>query len=189
MKKLSEYIVKISGPKSFGLALFVYLVYAIGVMGLGAEHISELAGNKTEILDLQMTGYNMDTVSSILSVYNPDARAFYVRFSLIADSVYPFVYTFLYIVMIAWALKASGCEYLLQRHLHLLPLATLLLDFAENISIVALVSDYPQHTLLQVQTASAFTLLKWGSVGVQSLLLLWILIKLVRVKFFSSAAK
>lgn len=189
MKEISDYLVEISGPKSFGLALLVYMTYAMVVMGLGAKHISELAGSKTEILDLQMTGYSIDRVNSILSVYNPEARAFYVKFSLIADSGYPFVYTFLYMIMIAWALKAASEENLLQRQLHLLPVSTLLLDFMENINIATLVSYYPHHSLLQVQTASFFTVLKWVSVGGQSLVLFGLLAKLLIVKLFPPRAK
>jgi hypothetical protein len=189
MKKLSEYLVKIAGLKSFAAVLVIYLVYTIGVMDLGTQHISKLSGRKTEILDLQFTGYNMEKVNSLLSVYTPEARAFYVKFSLIADSVYPVVYTLLYIIAIAWALKAGQGQRLLSKQVHLLPIVTMLLDFAENLNIAAVVNCYPQQTLIQVQTASFFTVLKWGAVGLQTMLLLASVVYLLKVKLFLSKAK
>jgi hypothetical protein len=179
MKRISEFFIDKAGLKLFIAALLVYIAFAGGVMNSGAKYMSQLSGTEVEILDLQMTGYNMDSVNSILSKYSPEARRFSVKFSLIADSVYPVVYTFLFIVILTWVMKSGNHGTMLSRYLHLVPLLTFFVDYAENAAIVSVVSSFPEQTLGQVQLASTLTITKWLSIVVQILVLAAALAKLV----------
>lgn len=179
MRKFSAFFIERAGVKLFFAALVIYIVFAAGVMGSGLKYMSRLSGTEVEILDLQMTGYNMDSVNSILSKYSPQARAFSVKFSLIADSAYPVVYTFLFIVILTWIMKSGNQHGMLKKYFHLIPLLTFFIDYAENTAIVSVVGSFPEQTLGQVQLASALTITKWLSIALQILVLLVALGKLV----------
>lgn len=179
MKKFSAFFIERAGGKLFLAALFAYVAFAGGVMNNGAKYMSRLSGTEVEILDLQMTGYNIDSVNSILSEYSPEARAFSVKFSLIADSVYPVVYTFLFIVVLTWIMKIGNQSRMLTNYFHLVPLLTLFIDYAENAAIVSVVGSFPYETLAQVQLASALTITKWLSIVLQIIVLLVALARLV----------
>lgn len=179
MKKFSAFFIERAGGKLFIAALVVYIAFAGGVMGTGSKYMSRLSGTEVEILDLQMTGYNMDSVNSILAEYSPEARAFSVKFSLIADSVYPVVYTFLFIVILTWVMKSGNESRMLAKYFHLVPLLTLFIDYAENAAIVSVVGSFPAQTSGQVQLASVLTIAKWLSIVLQIVVLLVALVKLV----------
>lgn len=148
--------------------LFIYLLFAALVMPYGAAKIAERSGHSVEIFDLKFC-YTKDDAAKILSAYNPAARNTAIIFSLVADTLYPIVYTLLFIVANCWLFKKLKGQPDLR--LLLLPLIIMCVDLCENLSIVRLMNNYPNLTYNMVKTASLFTSLKWTFVGIQFLFL------------------
>lgn len=177
--KVSEWFRQIAGLKMFCIAVAIYLVFGAFIMPFGAAHISKLAGKPVQIVDLQMGGYSPTDVRAIISMYTDEARHFSWLFTLIADSLYPFAYTFLYIIIIAWVFKPVAKTHAYYTHVHLFPLIAMGADFCENACIIAMFRTYPNFSDLLVHTSSTLTMFKWITIGIQTALVLWGIILLL----------
>jgi hypothetical protein len=165
LQRLSDYLLSIANRKTFAAALVVYLVFGAYVMPQGAKKFEEISGKKVEILDLQLS-YSPDKAKAILADYNDAGRAFAIKFGLIADTVYPLAYTFLFLIITAMIFKGLANYNVRTGYLHLFPLLILPVDYLENISLVNLMTSYPNLSDASIHIASAFTSLKWGLVGI-----------------------
>ena len=128
MLNISRFFSSIATFKIFIVAAVIYVFFATVIMSHGANTISEKAGNKVEIFDLQIGGYSPARAAEIQADYTPEARAYAAHFNLVADSLYPFAYTFLYIILLAWVYKTLVPTNKLYTHVHLLPFSTMLVD-------------------------------------------------------------
>lgn len=173
MLKVSHFFSRIANFKTFIGATAIYLFFAIVIMQPGADTISEKAGKKVEIFDLQMSGYSPQRAAEIQTDYTPEARRYAAMFNLVADSFYPFAYTFLYIVLLAWIYKTLVPTNKFYTHIHLLPLSTMLVDYCENTCIIRMMHDYPNVSDALVNISSTFTLIKWGTLAVTTAVVLW----------------
>jgi len=130
-------------------------------------------------LDL-LFSYAPETAFAHVESYGEMGRAAYIKFSLIADTAYPVIYTLLFMVIISLlATKLWPARKGLQR-LALVPLLALVFDLCENQNIVSMLKSWPETNEKTAQMASLFTSLKWTSIGVSFavilvLLCLWIL--------------
>lgn len=184
--RVSDFFWRIAGWKSFTVAFIFYAVMGFYVMPHGAAQIQELAGKKVQIFDLQFS-YTPEKAREILAEYTPEARAQSAWFSAVADSIYPFVYTFLYIILTAWVFKSGSRHGVVINHLHLLPFSTFFIDFFENAGIINLMHKYPNFTDSEVLIASFFTSLKWTLVAAQTLVLLGGIVLLISDKLKKKA--
>lgn len=107
MRKLTDFIIQTANWKTFVAALILYLIFGAGIMPWGASKFAELSGQPVEVMDLQITGYDEQKASTILQAYSAEARLFAAKFGLIADSLYPLAYTWLYLITFGWILKSS----------------------------------------------------------------------------------
>lgn len=173
MLKISQFFSRIATFKTFIVAAVIYVFFAAVVMNHGANTISEKAGKKVEIFDLQVTGYSPARAAEIQADYTPEARAYAAYFNLVADSLYPFAYTFLYIILLAWVYKTLVPANKLYTHIHLLPFSTMLIDYFENACIVRMMKIYPNVSDTLVNVSSTFTIVKWGTLGITTAVVLW----------------
>lgn len=173
MLKISRFFSRIANFKTFIVATVIYVFFAAVVMKQGADTISEKAGKKVEIFDLQVTGYSPARAAEIQADYNPEAREYAAMFNLVADSLYPFAYTFLYIILLAWVYKTLVPTNKLYTHIHLLPLSTMLIDYSENACIISMMRKYPNVSDTLVNISSTFTLIKWGTLAVTTIVVIW----------------
>lgn len=164
MKSTAQFFSNIAGLKTFIVGILIYVVFGGYVMPQGAKTISGLAGKQVEILDLQFS-YTTARAAEILSAYTPEAIEFGVWFSWVADTVYPLAYGFLFIIILAWIYKNVPQHLAAYRYIHLLPVATVLIDFVENFFIRRVMLNYPNLQDSVVATASFFTTVKWLSVA------------------------
>jgi hypothetical protein len=179
MKKISDYLWRIAGWKTFVVALAVYMIFGGYVMPKGAEHINQLNGAGCKILDLQFH-YTPNEAREIISCYTAEGRAFAIKFNLIADSVYPVCYTFLFIIIIGWIYKSVAQKNgAVPAYIHLLPLVTTILDYCENTGIVIMHSSYPDVSNTTATVTAALTAAKWSSLAVQLIIIIYGLLMLV----------
>lgn len=171
MNNLSDFLKKIANRWTFLMALTIYLPFGLYIMPEGMRTIQEVAGKKVEVLDLQFN-YNASKVESILSEYNEEARFMAARFNAIADSLYPVAYTFLYIILTAWVYNNVGKYRNVWKHIHLLPLSVMLIDYAENSGIIYMLRHYPNYSKEVPLIFGLITSFKWLMVGVVSIVVL-----------------
>ena len=177
LDKIGDFFWRIAGLKSFIAALLIYLVFGGWVMPQGAQRIQELSGKKVEILDLQFS-YSPERAKAILANYNDASRDFAIKFGLIADTLYPMSYTFLFLVIIGWVFKSLAGYGFRIRYIHLLPFLVMLVDYGENICIATLLKSFPDVSDNLINVSSMFTSLKWSLLAVETFIIgsaLWLL--------------
>lgn len=119
---------------------------------------------KDYALDLKFA-YTFSEAYQALSAMDLDTRKFY-RFGIWALD-FPY--------MIVYSLFFGGVLYRLwsSRNLLLLPFLVAVFDFFENLMVLRLLKIFPEPNRMMTLIASAFTTLKWLSVGVMVLTILW----------------
>lgn len=155
--------------------LIVYGIFAAAIMPGAAAKMGASAGP----LDL-LFSYSPQTAFAHIESYGEQGRATYIKFSLIADTAYPIVYSLLFMVII-FLLAAKLWPVRTKFHkLAIVPLAAFIFDLCENQSIVAMLKAYPETPENIAKIGSIFTSLKWISVGASFaviivLLCIWLL--------------
>lgn len=174
---MAAFFSRVAGLKTFLLALVLYLVFGAYVMPHGASTINSLTPptpgcSPLKIMDLQFTGYSYAQAQAILNCYSSASLQYAARFTLVADSLYPWAYTFIYLITLAWIFKNIRAAGKWLPYILLIPLLTMLLDYCENSCLIMLMQQHPNYSQSLVSTASAFTVAKWLGAGLQTLLLL-----------------
>ncbi len=167
MNKLFKTLRKLGNWKAILLSVIIYLAFAIFVMPTAASYIEKDAGQPVEILDLHLH-YSVDEAVSILEKYTPQARKTAARFALSGDMAYPVAYTFLLLTCTAWAFA-----YKPKSRIHMICCFTCFADWGENILLIRVFQEFPSVNETLIQTASAFTTLKWSLFGLSVFVLLW----------------
>ena len=171
IEKIVDGFRTIASLKSFLIGLGVYLLFGAYIMPQGAKKYQEISGKKVEILDLQYS-YAPEKARTIINSYGADGRAFAIKFGLLADTLYPLVYTFLFIIILALIYKSLDKYGVVSKNIHLFPILILVADYCENIGVAVLLYKYPNISDTQINVVSAFTSLKWSLVIILALIAL-----------------
>jgi hypothetical protein len=157
----------------------MFLFFAAVVMPKCQEHINLLAGKQVEILDLQF-GFNPKQIYNTIARYG-EAKDFYLKVELLADSIYPIVYTLALSIVLSTLLKKNQIEED-KKHFNLMPLTITSMDYLENMSIISLLILYPTQVQILTYLCATFTLLKWLFTIITILFILINLLKLATKK-------
>jgi len=177
LNKIADFFWRIAGWKTFAAALLIYAVFAGYIMQEGARRIQELSGKKVEILDLQFS-YTPERAKAILDSYNDASRDFAANFTLIADTLYPVSYTFLFLVIISWVFKSLAVYGFRIRYIHLLPFLMMIADYGENACVITMLKSYPDFSTNLATLSSTFTSVKWSLLAFETFIIgiaLWLL--------------
>ncbi len=143
----------------------VFILFNLVVMRGIANQITHYSGGVGPI-DLEITGYTPEEAFAMIEAYGKEGRAFYIWTELVADTAYPIVYGgFLMLLTLALTPRIYT-EGSFWQKLYLIPIAGVLMDLSENVGIVLMLNSYPEQPVLIARAACAFTLLKWGILGV-----------------------
>jgi hypothetical protein len=188
MKTISDFLIRIAGWRTFVAALLVYLIFGLYIMPHGLARIQQLSRKKVEVLDLQFS-YTPERARSILAEYTDESRAFTIRFNAIDDGLYPIVYTFLILIMMAWLSRSLTAYGVRAGYLHLLPFVVMLSDYSENTCIITMLRKYPDVPDWLVRLSSCFTTIKWSLLGLEALMILGGLSLIAYYRMSGKAAK
>ena len=156
-----SYLAKISTWKNIGIIALVYFAYLFLVM----SNFGNTEAVNLGPLDL-LFSYTPEMAFKHLNSFGEDGRNTYAQMSLIADTIYPIIYTTLFILLISrlviiiWPNKTN-----LQK-LALIPMFAFTFDLLENGFIRAMIKQFPSINDQTANLSSLFTSLKWSSVGV-----------------------
>lgn len=163
MTRLSRWLYRVSSGWVTLAAVILFFVFTPLVLPPQAERFEAVAGSGPS--PDQSFFYSPGDLYRMAESFGPTGRAYYVRARWTFDVVWPLVYTFFLATTISWLAKRAFVEGSRWRLLNLVPVAGLLLDYAENVCASLVIGRYPAPTPVFDFLATVFTPLKWVFVG------------------------
>jgi len=145
MKPYFEYVSKTSG------LIFTFVFTYLFLLVIFPYFAGDIAS-----LDVRQDGYDFAEVMVALTGYGEAGRLRYAWVSPTLDTLFPMVYVSFYVGILyrfAPMERLKGLVYI--------PILGGLIDLAENAQIVAMLVQYPDISIGQVEWANRFTLTKW----------------------------
>ena len=149
---------RISSWKALLLAIGLYIPFPAYFLKNLEASINEQAGQQIGPVDL-LVGYNPARISEMISEYGDEGRAIYAQGELTIDVAYPFIYTFLFCVLLTLLFRHR--TYTSFRLVNVLPISLLIFDLLENACVVYLLKIYPITSPVVTAFCSLLTNLKW----------------------------
>lgn len=143
---------------AFGITLVIFI----------ATHVAPIPGNLRDLMVVngghaildQAPAFSTEAVYDRLDAFGANGRALYQRFLLTTDIVFPLgLLAFLFLLARFSAQRLDGWR-ALQTFLPFVPVLWFGLDVTENLSIVALLSDYPEQNAFVASHLGIITLAK-----------------------------
>ncbi len=161
-----KYLSKIANGKTWIALALLYTVFVISVMP-SLSRSAESAGGPLDLL----FSYPPELVFQKSDALGESGRRSLVWNSMVFDTIYPILYTALFVVSLKILIDRISMRRLWQIMVMLPPLFAFGFDLSENASIIAVIRAYPAEPILVAKSASLFTSLKWISVAVTFVLL------------------
>ncbi len=159
---MNNFIVKYANRKNalvlFGLVIVINVLLALSMGG----------NPDLKPLDMQLT-YDAEKAYELIGAYNESERKTYILVELTLDVIYPIIYALLF----------SFLLFMLHKDVQIakFPFVITILDFIENGGIVTMLVNYPNELHGVTRFTSVFTTLKWLTLGLTLILILWGLFK------------
>ena len=159
---ISKYFNFVSSTKS-QIAIFI-LINICGLIFIFLPH--NIFSN---MLDLELF-YGKEDVVKNLDAIGPDGQNIYILSSLILDTLYPILYTSLFIGAYVKLYKSSQL-------ILFLPLTAFSFDILENLQITRLILNFPNINETHVYFSSMTTSLKWIAIVITISVLIYGIVK------------
>jgi hypothetical protein len=176
MKTLSLFLDRIANWKVLLVIIAVYVSFPAYFLKNAETRMNTLAGKTLGPIDLTM-GFTPEKTLQLVAEYGDEARAYYATVETTIDVVYPIVYTFLFGVILT--LLFRGKSYKPFKYVNLLPFASLLFDYLENITIVTMLKSYPDQSMTVATLCEIFKLGKWLTFAAMLVLIVYGLLRLL----------
>lgn len=131
---------------------------------LFSSRVLEAQTGGLSILDFRASYYTPDEAYTLFEALGAEGRKHYF-YLLLADFLLPLVGMLFGATCIAWLMRRTVAPHHPTRRLILLPFLLLGVDYAENVSILTMLSAFPGRFDIAAQMAYAFTMLK-GIAGI-----------------------
>jgi len=171
MDRLTNFLKAVGKWPSMLLALAI-LIGLNGFLFPWAEKmLSGFGGPDAKVLDLRF-GFSPGEANQFLALIGPEGRSFYQMLELTLDLVYPLVYGLFLGALLLLVWRKVLPEKSPWLGLSLLPVATAVFDYLENINIVLLIRRFPDQADTLANLASVFGAAKWVLFGLSVAVLL-----------------
>jgi hypothetical protein len=177
MNLLTNFIEKhTSGKKVLGLFILTNAVYIFML----TVTIPKTMGfsNGMKLLDMMPTGYDLNYVTELFNSLGENGRETYLTTQIPVDMLYPLLFGLTYCLLLGYFLKKLNKLNSPYLYLCLLPVIAAILDYSENIGIIAMLNGYPNLTQVSVSTTNIFSILKSISTSAFFITLVIVLISL-----------
>jgi len=141
-----------------------------------------------KILDMMPLGYDAAYVTTLFDTLDTAGREAYLYKQLPVDLLYPLLFGISSCLVLAYFLNKLGKVDTAVFYLSFVPLFSGLFDYAENIGIISLISQYPEHTAGMVTITSIFSVLKSSFTTLYFIILIIALIAYAKNRFFRKTA-
>lgn len=159
MKRILDWFIKHATVKNLILAFMAVIPFNLFLFPFLTGKIEKYSGG-VSTLDVTL-GYLPSTAQQFIAAYTPEGRSIYILTEWTADLFYPLAYTFLFSILLALIYKEAFPADSPFHNLRWAPLAMMVFDYLENISITFLLAAYPQSLSPLAVIASFASLLKW----------------------------
>ncbi len=139
-------------------------LFGLVVLPRGGAQLKSTSGGVGPIDTLFF--YTPDRVYDMIAAYGEAGRAMYRTSALTADLIYPIAYSLFLGLAITWCFGRLPAGWRWGQRLNVLPFGAALFDVLENVSVAIMLSVHPARPALLAWMATAFTMTKWGLVGV-----------------------
>lgn len=112
------------------------------------------------LFDMSPFGYNYQDAIALLSALGEEGRSVYVSLQLVLDIFYPILFALCYSALLQWLIGIGQLSNRVWSYLVVVPMLVCLFDYAENIGIWFMLTDYPDLPENLVILSSIFTLIK-----------------------------
>ncbi|AKD57768.1 hypothetical protein [Spirosoma radiotolerans] len=175
LNNLSTLFYRISSWKTLLLAIGLFVPFPAYFLKNLEASINAQAGQPIGPIDL-LVGYNPTRINQMVAEYGPTGRAIYTQGELTIDVAFPFIYTFLFCILLTLLFRHR--TYTSFRLVNLLPVSILVFDLLENSCIVYLLNSYPATSRVVTAFCSLLTNLKWTVTAIILGLIVYGLVKL-----------
>lgn len=143
--------------------IFVLLdvIFMMGVMPYMQSLMTKAAGQPVVPIDLSIPTWTPEQGYALLDSYGEAGRSLYRIIDLTADVVYPIIYGFAFALLLTFLARKIAPSNKWLPYLAFLPLLAVVFDYAENATIIAMLSAYPEKLVGVAKLGGVFTLFKW----------------------------
>lgn len=179
MNAMILFLNRYSNWKTLVGLLTLYLLFPLVLLNNAEEKIKRLAGKEIGPIDLTF-GFNPQRTLQMVEDYGDAARKYYSTVELSLDIAFGVVYALLFAVILTMIYRRliNGPV----NYINLLPFGVMFFDFLENITIVSMLTHYPEQSESMATLCELFKLIKWMMFGFIVALIIFGLIKLMLLK-------
>lgn len=176
LKKISAFFYRYANNTVLVVFILLFLFFNLFIL---PQHSLKSA---SELPPFDLTfGYDVSYSTQFLTQLGEEGRVTYIRFLMIYDTIYPFIYGGLMAVVLSLLLRSKLFTKRVQL-LNLLPILAIFADFVENSCSIYTTFHFPTVFDYLVQIGSFFTQLKWSLIFLNSGLALFLGVKLLVLK-------
>lgn len=144
------------GKIALSSAVLAALVY-ITMIYITLAHLQAVAGQVP--FDMRPTGYSRADADALLNALGEDGRAYYLRYQIALDTLYPALMATTLVATIGW-LTAQFGNRIIPRAGVALSVGAALFDYGENLGIVVMLLNWPDTSDRLVQLVSSASISK-----------------------------
>ena len=164
-----KFLAAFAQPKIILFFFISQLIFSTIIFPKYQNQLKAIAGETSAVLDVRIS-YDLETVQSLFDQYGPEGRAISMKVHYLIDMLYPIFYGGFLVLLLIYLMEKNNW-------IGWLPLAGIVLDVAENLSILRLLNQYPNITENMVLMSSVFTMGKWITLSISILFILFYSIK------------
>jgi hypothetical protein len=149
---------RISGKRVLLLFVAANAVY-ITMLAYSIPKLMQYSNN-LPLFDMSPLGYSYQEAEALLSALGEEGRSVYVSLQLMLDLFYPILFALCYVSLFQWLINVGKLTGRFWLYLPIVPVCVCLFDYAENIGIWFMLTDYPFLSESLVTTSSSLTVIK-----------------------------
>ena len=177
LKRFSDYLHVSASLKMILFAFLAHFIFAVFIVPYSTSLIDPF---KTQTLFELRFGYNSTQSYVILDALGSKGRNALLVYCLFVDILYALVYSISFSMLLSLFFRNSFSRNHYFNYFNVFPFLVGISDIFENLSLVFVMIKFPEKIDFLVRLASSFSLIKWGFMLYNLLLLLtglfaWIL--------------
>jgi hypothetical protein len=178
MRRLSEWLYRISSWRTVGLATLAYALFLSQVMAPHAREMQSFAG-QWGAPDGHLF-YPPEKLYAEVENWGDAGRRHYINFRLGLDPLWALTYTAFLVTITGTALRRGLAVNNPRRRLNLVALAPMCADLLENLLGIVLISEYPARMDLLAWLMTATSTFKWLTLALAHVIMLYALYSAIR---------
>lgn len=169
LRRFSAYLHASATPKMIFLAFLSQVIFAVVIIPKMVALISPL--DNQVWLEFRF-GYNSNQFYELMEAIGAKGRYYAKMYVFFIDLLYPIIYCISYSLLLSFFFRNSFSSKHYFQLFNVFPFFIGFADVFENLSIGVLLFEFPNENAFLVKLASSFSLLKWGFMMYNILLML-----------------